>query len=561
MSRRPSALLRLTPLLVAALACSTFLPPATPAPAPSPAPAATHTPAALGASPTPPSAATLAPAATREPEAAASPPALVIHPGPQYYAGDVLSLAVTADPAWERAQVSLHLGGADGPVIVSGEFGAFGIGGRPQATFWWAWDTAGLAGEQTLTVVVTPPAGPGSAAAPGVFSQSVTLLPADQRPAPEAQARWAEARSACCVFHYLTGTAAARDIDLIRAQADQAFARVEQTLGVRQRGRVAFTLLSRLLGHGGFASDEIYLTYIDRNPAGLDLQTVFVHEGTHILDRQIADQRPTFITEGLAVFVAGGHYYPEDLDQRAAALLALDRYLPLAELARAFYPAQHEIGYLEAGAFVKYLVDTYGWERFRAMLAAFEPADDEAALLAAGLRAEYGRTLEELEAEWLAHLRAQPVDPDQVTHLRLTIALFDALRQYQLQDDPAAHFLSAWLPDGPEARRRGLVADFVRSPRAPENVALEAMLAAAEQALARRDFDLAERLINSVNGVLAAGNLFFDPLAARYLRVVTDLAARGYEAQTIDLAGPAPRAAAIRQWPILEDVPLYNSGQ
>ncbi len=92
-------------------------------------------------------------------------------------------------------------------------------------------------------------------------------------------------------------------------------------------------------------------------------------------------------------------------------------------------------------------------------------------------------------------------------------------------------------------------------------VALEAMLAAAEQALTRADFAFAARLIGAVEDVLAARNLFFDPLAARYLRAVNDLAARGYEAQLIDLSGPTPRAAAIRQWPILEDIPLYNSGQ
>jgi hypothetical protein len=482
---------------------------------------------------------------------------VTFHPGPQYYTGDILSLAVAAEPTWHEARVSIHLGEAAGPIIAAGSFGSFGIGGRPQATFWWAWDTAGLQGAQTLTVVVRPAAG-GEALA--TSSQTVTLLPADQRPMPEPLARWALAESACCIFHFLTGTAAARDIDQIRAEADQAFERVEQALRVQRLGKVNFTLLSRLLGHGGFASGEIYLTYVDRNPAGLDLATVFAHEGTHILDRQIADRRPTMLTEGLAVFVAGGHYHPEDLDRRAAALLALDRYIPLAELARDFYTAQHEIGYLQAGALVKYLVDTYGWEKFRGLYAAFQPADDQARMLAAGLQAHYGLSLAALEAEWLAHLRAQPAAPADVEHLRLTIALFDALRRYQQVNDPAAYFLTAWLPDGPEARQRGVVADFVRSPRAPENIALEAMLATAERALTREDYPAAEALIRAVNAVLETRNLFFDPLATRYLHIVMDLAAQGYEAQTIDLTGPTPALTAIRAWPTLETV-TYNSRQ
>src|SRR5690606_18388974 len=108
---------------------------------------------------------------------------------------------------------------------------------------------------------------------------------------------------------------------IIMAAADEAFAHVEGVLGVEQHSRTVFNLLSRLLGHGGFASSEISLTYIDRNPAGSDLFSLFAHEGTHMLDRQFAGIKPTMMTEGLAVFVAGGHFKREDLEARAAALL------------------------------------------------------------------------------------------------------------------------------------------------------------------------------------------------------------------------------------------------
>jgi hypothetical protein len=205
-------------------------------------------------------------------------------------------------------------------------------------------------------------------------------------------------------------------------------------------------------------------------------------------------------------------------------------------------------------------VDEYGWERFRAMYASFQQAPSQSRTLEGGLAAHYGKSLSEMEAEWLAHLRALPPDEDQIEDLRLTIDLFDTLRRYQQINDPSAHFLTAWLPDGPSARERGLVADFLRSPRAPENIALESMLAAAEQALARGDFAAVEALLFSANSVLDAGGLFADPLAARYLRAVNDLAQQGYEAQTIDFSDPEPRITAIRDWPHLETV-TYNSGQ
>ncbi|MCS6910490.1 MAG: hypothetical protein NZM11_07970, partial [Anaerolineales bacterium] len=370
-------------LLFFALACNTLLP--TPAPTLTlPAPPAAPSPTRIFAPTWTPLPGSPSPAPT-----GLRPEHITFHPGPELYAGDIVSLQITwpgAEPEWEEARVKVFAGEAIEP-LAEDRFGRFGIGGRAQATFWWVWDTAGLVGEQSVTVVVESESGERLDS----LTVPVTLLPAELRPQPERDARWAQAESACCIFHYLTGTAAARDIALITAQADEAFERVEERLGVERERRITFTLLSRLLGQGGFAAGEISLTYIDRNPAGVDLETVLVHEGTHLLDRQIARERPTLLTEGLAVFIAGGHYKPEDLDRRAAALLVLDRYIPLADLARDFYPQQHEIGYLQAGALVKYLVDKYGWEKFKAMYAGFESAPDEAAMLEAGLKAHYGK--------------------------------------------------------------------------------------------------------------------------------------------------------------------------
>lgn len=432
-----------------------------------------------------------------------------------------------------------------------------GFGGRVQAEIWWAWDTAPYAGEQTLEVAVTSAEADVAQPEPlAAFTTTITLLPASQRPEPENRAQWARTESACCIYHYLTHTAAERDIDWITAQADAAFEQVEVRLGVTSDEKVTFTLLSRLLGHGGFAGSEISLTYIDRNPAGLHLETVFIHEGVHILDRQIANERPAFLTEGLAVYLAGGHYKPEDLDRRAASTLVLDRYIPLATLAEDFYPQQHEIGYLEAGAFIKYLVDAYGWPRFREMYASIRPAPNEAQMLTASLGEHYGLTLAEAEAEWLTHLRAQPIDEDEVENLRLTVEWFDTLRRYQQLNDPSAYYLTAWLPDGHTARQRGITADFIRRPTASENIALEAMLSSVERALERQAYEQAETLLASVNTVLGAGNRFDDPLAARYLMAVQDLAAQGYEAQVIDLLGPTQLFTGIRTWPELETVTL-----
>lgn len=528
------------------------------------APTATTPPPTATATPPPTDTPTPAPSPTPEGDSHLRPEDVTFHPDPRLYSGDIVSLEISAenaDPSWQDATINVYAGTRESQSIAAGQFGAFGIGGRAQATFQWVWDTTNLEGPQTLVISVDAKGAEGATplAPLDILTLTVNLLPAAERPMPEPLTRWAEAESVCCVFHYLTGTAAARDIARIEADADRAFAHVEEALGVEQDRKVVFTLLSRLLGHGGFASDEISLTYIDRNAAGSNLANVFAHEGTHILDRQLAKTKPIIMTEGLAVYVAGGHFKPEDLDQRAAALLILGRYIPLTDLANDFYPSQHEIGYLEGGAFVQYLVDTFGWARFKTFYGLFQDAPTEAQMLDAALRANFDKGLTDLEAEWLAHLRSLPPDEDQIEDLRLTVDLYEALRRYQNLNDPAAYFLTAWLPDGSEARERGIVADFVRHPDAPENVALEAMLAEAGRALEAGEFDTTERLLASANVVLDAHNHFADPLAADYLQIATRLRAEGYEAQTITLDEDTATVTAIRDWPALTPLMLTRT--
>lgn len=561
---------RWLPLLVAAtLACNVLTPAPTltaPPPTLTAAPTLTAPPPTVTTAPTLtaiPATATAAPTATSVGEYRLTADNIRFHPDPQLHSGDVVSIEVLAEAApdnWMGAPVRVYVDAVGEEPLARGNFTRYGLGGRLQATFTWVWETLGRSGPQTVIIVVSPNAVRGGDMPPEqTLTLSVDLLPAEARPQPEPGAQWATAESACCVFHYLTGTAAARDIDVIRQEADAAFAHVSAVLGIEREQKVVFNMLSRLLGHGGFASNEISLSYLDRNPATTTLFNVFAHEGTHILDRQIAQVRPTMMVEGLAVYVAGGHFKTEPLEARAAAVLALDRYIPLADLANAFYPAQHEIGYLEAGAFIHYLVARDGWETFKAMYASFQTAPTDAAMLDAALQRHYGLSLADLEAEWLAHLRALPVDAAQVDDLRLTVALFDTLRRYQQLKDPAAYFLSAWLPDGREARRRSIVGDFVRHPLTPDHIALEAMLDAAGTDLQAGDYTSAAHLLAAVNAALDAGDLAAVPLAADYLQVVTHLQRAGYEVQNLRLEGETALISAIRAWPVLEVLTLTRT--
>ncbi len=504
--------------------------------------------ATTAAPPTRTPAPTLTPGPTSTPsDLWLDPSGIQVHPDGGLYSGDVLSFRIEARNGSDQDLSRV-------PVVVDWGFGQItgtidhlpsGESGRVDLA--WAWDTTGIAGAQPITVTVDPRNATGDPD-PTNNVAAIQIDLATDRPAGEIDAKWQTATSACCTFHFISGTAAARDIGAIRQTADEAFAHVEGRLGARRKDRVDVYLLSRVLGHGGFAGETIAISYLDRNYAPGGLPEVFRHEGTHVLDRQIVDgERPVFLVEGFATYVTGGHFKIEPLPQRAAALLRLGGYIPLRDLADDFYPSQHETGYLEASAFIDYLVQRDGFDRFLELYDDMQrrPGESDADLIDREMRAAYGIGLDAMEAEWLAHLRTLDAGP-QLRDLSASIAFYDTLRRYQRALDPSAHFRGVWLPDIQQAESRGLVADVLRHPRAPENIALETMLIAADEALDARDFDRAGSLLESINAVLDAGATFVDPSAARYLSIVRAALASGYEPQRITLDGDRAEVRATR---------------
>lgn len=501
--RRYAPLLSLLALLLAMLACQTL--------APGPQSAATlpaHTAGRTAAPAQPRLAATAAPEAGR-PELAADPQSpqagfqVRLHPEDGLYVGDLVSLEVIALPGMDTEGLQLTVA-VNGQTFGPQEFRPYGIAGRTQATFMWAWDTRGLpAGTYELEFSLQAE----DQQQPAVdWRQPVRLQPQSALPLPGPGARWETARTECCIVHYITGTAAARDLPdllpLMDAQARSAVERVE----VDFTEPIEVVLLPRVLGHGGFASREIAVSYLDRNYANNDLAQVLHHEMVHILDRRKGGEYlPTLFTEGLAVYLSGGHYQREPLLSRASVLPELGLYLPLAPLADDFYHSQHEIGYLQAGALVQFMVEEWGWQAFDAFYRGMQiPTDGrQSSAIDAGLQRELGISLGQLEARFLSELARRPFYPDLAAEVRLTVDLYDTIRAYQRVLDPSAYFLTAWLPDSQEMRQRQVVADFLRHPSEPVNLALENQLIEAAHALRQGEHSQARRLIAAVQAQLA----------------------------------------------------------
>jgi len=423
---------------------------------------------------------------------------VIAHPDGPLYVGDQVSFEVLAPvpPGKQDGSVQVAF---QGHTLGQAGFAPFGMGRRNQATLWWVWDTSGLKpGRYALTFTRLP----------DKFSwgETFSLRPENQVPPPQPGAHWASSTTTCCIFHYITGTAAARDILILGRQADQEAAVVAKQIGIKLDKPIDVILMSRVIGQGGFTTGSVYLSYLDGNYTSDDMPILFHHEFVHYYDAAAGGKyRPPFFEEGLAVYLTGGHFKPEPLVARAAALLTLGRYIPLAVLADDFYNEQHDIGYLEAATLVKYIVETYGWAAFNQFyrdISAPGSGQSDSAVIDVALRAHFNLSFADLETAYLAYLRKQPFTDDQRTDLQVTVAFFDAVRRYQATLDPSAYFLYAWLPDGSVMRQRNILADLLRHPDGWENQLSESLLEHAHAEWFSADYAGAERTLQWTNRAL-----------------------------------------------------------
>ena len=496
----------------------------------------------------------VAPTLTQPPTAIAPPPTvpddlslsadgISLFPVPAVYAGDLASVKVVphlpAGLAPNDVDVRVLV---DEEEIVTGNLNWRNLDGDSFGLYEWVWQTDGQQGAHTVTAILDPQdviqigdENPDNNTA----AISVDVRPRSDLPSAEANAYWFTSETGCCFVHVVSGTAAHRDVSQLLNQVAAAFEIASSRLDQPITERYQVYFIDRIIGQGGYAIDSIVISYLDRDYVGGGLEEVLVHEAVHLLDRQIAPDRITFLSEGLAVWAAGGHYQQEDVDQRMAALLELGRQVPLERAIDEFYAMQHEISYLEAASLMSYLTKTYGWRAVRSFYGSAS-ADDAATLSQAvdlNLQAYFNRTLEQVESDWMAYLEEMPRDREAALNLQSTIRLYDMMRRYQSAYDPTAHYLAAWLLSPEEALERGATADLSRHPASETNVALEAMLQTAGKELQDQDYDGMNALLSSVSRVIANGGDFIDPLARSYLEIVRSAEEMGYQVQQISLSG------------------------
>jgi hypothetical protein len=466
--------------------------------------------------------------------------AVHLHPDGDLFVGDQVSLEIIAPSGIDmnNKEVYVHVDGVEGNTLGPAKFEGFGIAGRLQATMYWVWNTIGLEpGEHKLIFSIQP----GSQ----TWNRTVTLLPANLVPPPEPQAHWETSESECCNVYYITGTASERDLARLLKIVDEQAVDVSRALNYTKDELSSVVFVPRVMGQGGFTNQEVSVSYLDRNYTGSGPEIVLHHEMVHLFDERLGGEyKPTLFLEGLAVYLSGGHLKPEPLLPRAAALLDLGWYLPLDRLLNNFYEEQHEIGYLEAGALVEFLVKTWGWQAFSSFYRNIHPpAQGEGQIMAVdrAMLAHFQLPLAGVEERFLGALHSQQVSPEMIADVRMTVSFYDAVRRYQQALDPSAYFLTAWMLDRQQLRQRGIVADYLRHPSAPENLALETMLLSAGTYLRDGNYPEVQRLVDAVLAVLDAREQMVadpfkvNPLATSYYGIVEAATRQGYQVQRIQM--------------------------
>lgn len=556
MPKRPSRI-ALALLIAATLACNQIsaivptptsgpelLPPPTPTLLPTATPHMTARPPAI---PTPQ--ATSPPLPTPTPEQPWLTGEIRLFPGPLHYEGDILSVEVVVQNLDDLPGDQIT------KLTIDNEWAAVRI---PEPIyhpllddfllFRDVWDTSGEEGLHELTVEI-PADEYGQIQ---TLTTLVEILPADQRPTRELETVWEQHNTDCCTIFTLSGTAASRDIDQITVLAQQAVDRVEQLFRKTAEQPYRIMVIDNVWGNGGYSSqDGMVVSYVDRNYINLDLETILAHEIAHFTTFP-QQNTPLILSEGLAVYAAGGHYGKEPIPERAAALLELERYVPLAELADHFQTYQHETAYIEAAGLTGYLIETYGLNRFLQLYNLTGLDNTGARWLDQALQETYNLTLDEVETDFTGWLQDHPTGT-QVEDLTTTIAYYETMRRYQALYAPYGR-----LPDIQSALDNDLTALYMREPTEAENLALETLLVAANQALHTGRYEEARQQLDEINLVLNTGDFTRSPIVD-YLAITNTLLSQGYEVQQIKLDENKATVQAIRNWPELNTLTLTRT--
>ena len=219
------------------------------------------------------------------------------------------------------------------------------------------------------------------------------------------------------VVYFHRGTLAERELREIVREREGAYAEVVRVLGVEPPHKVRLflfpsprekTFYTGHIGAGaawGLTMMEVYNEEIKVEPH---------HELTHIIASLVNPSPPALLSEGLAVSVApywNGRHVDEwvRLYEERGELIPLTTLLAFTEIGPP--DTAPDVSYPEAGSFVRFLVERFGARKFRELYRRARNGEEFLEYNKELFARTYGRSLEQLEEEWLRSLAARGRQP------------------------------------------------------------------------------------------------------------------------------------------------------
>jgi hypothetical protein len=419
-------------------------------------------------------------------------------PEAPYHVGDKISVRVTYTGTGDREGKEIQIALSDQPetILATQNLSRY----DNQAEFYWILDTTSFQPGYIQFRFEIPEVNLS-------WEEGIDLLP----PKTGERQEWASVETNWGRIYFVEGTDAAQDItqiqEIIEEIVDETFNQFFPE-GILQENPledgINLVLVPAIIGHGGFATDMAVVTYTDRNWVGSSFETIIHHELVHVLDRKLNNEgpRPSILSEGIAVYLSGGHYRDGDPLLRASALVSLGKYIPLETLADDFYNAQHEIAYMEGAALVAFLVEMWGWEDFLDFYFTLEEVGSDSATISSALENKTGKDLNQLENAFITYLDTLDPDDTVISDVRLTIAVYDMIRRYQTAVIPSAHFRTAWWPPIDRVLEMSITGDYDKREKAPLNIIIENQLLDIQRAFSEQNYHPIEEHLDRIDAYL-----------------------------------------------------------
>jgi len=221
-------------------------------------------------------------------------------------------------------------------------------------------------------------------------------------------------------IHYFKNSTAERELSSIAQAKERAYDRIVESLGLPRNQKILFFLFEDMkakfldtgsigLGFGGTVNGTPIMGEVYNRKQRCDAY----HELTHVLTD---GEPPAVLNEGVATYMSerlGGAHALRYLGGGDQALYAQVRdfkqkgeWIDLKELLSysniGSQGSRSVLAYVEAGAFVKYLIETYGKDQFIEAYKNLKKTDDPKVLQQNQQELEriYGCSLQKLEKDW-----------------------------------------------------------------------------------------------------------------------------------------------------------------